>query len=226
MPWARLSRSAVGFGCWTDERSWGRTLSSRFAAATSGLSPLLTEATSDTSACSAGVWRCSAGAGRPGTGRPPGAGMMTVRSAPRSANGSSGTAHRPELELEAGELARDMHRERPRLLGQFPEIAASVQLEVEEPRVKGDLPRGHRQAAQRDPRQIEVDEVPDALDRSDLDEGRQAGLEPLRLQLCLGGEDESRRLRQIAIGNRGDAHPVAPLLKLDRDGVALEHHRQ
>src|SRR6267142_6110631 len=184
MPWARLSRSAVGFGCWTDERSWGRTLRSRFAAARRGLRPLATAVASVVSACSAGVARCSAGAGRPGAARPPGIGMMTVRSAPRSANGSSGTAHRPELELEAGELARDMHRERPRLLGQFPEIAAAVQLEVEEPRVKGDLPRGHRQAAQRDSWQIEVHEVPDALDRPDLDEGRQAGLEPLRLQLC------------------------------------------
>src|SRR5262245_2266343 len=147
MPWARLSRSAVGFGCWTDERSCGRTFSRRLAAASSGLSPLTTAVASEASARSADDTRGSAGAGvgagRPGATRPPGIGMITVRSAPRSSNGSSGTAHRPELELEAGELARDVHRERPRLFGHLPEIAAPLQLEVEESRVIGDLPRRH-----------------------------------------------------------------------------------
>src|SRR5262245_17434817 len=166
MPWARLSRSAVGFGCWTDERSCGSTLSRRFAAARRGLSPLATAVASEASACSAAVARGSAGAGRPpGATRPPGIGMMTVRSAPRSANGSAGTTHRPELELEPGEIAGDLHGKRPGLLGHLPEIAAAVELEVEEPRVVGDLARRHRQAAQHDPRQVEVHEVPDALDR-------------------------------------------------------------
>src|SRR5262245_24533482 len=119
MPWAKLSRSAVGFGCWTEERSCGRTLSTRFAAARSGLSPLLTAVASDASACSAAVERESTGAGRAGAVRPPGAGMTTVRSRPRSANGSSATAHRPELELEPGELAGDVHGEGARLLGRF-----------------------------------------------------------------------------------------------------------
>src|SRR5262249_30627234 len=138
-PCARLSRSATGFGCWTDERSCGNTFSRRLAAARSGLRPLATAVTSVVSACSAALGRGSAGAGRPGATRPPGIGMMTVRSAPRSANGSSGTAHCPELELEPGEFARDVHRERLRRLGQLPELAAAVQLEVEKPGVIGDL---------------------------------------------------------------------------------------
>src|SRR5262249_44876599 len=177
-PCARLSRSATGFGCWTDERSCGSTFSRRLAAASRGLRPLATAVASVTSAWSAGVARGSAGAGRPGATRPAGIGMITVRSAPRSANGSSGTAHRPELELEAGELARDVHRERPRLLGHLPEIPAALQLEVEEARVIGDLPRRYRQAAQHDARQVQVHEVADALDRPDLHQGGQARREP------------------------------------------------
>src|SRR5437867_10831030 len=214
MPWARLSRSAVGFGCCTDDLNWDRTFSRRFAAATSGLSPLLPEATSNASACSAGVWRCSAGAGRPGAGRPPGTGMMTVRSRPRSANGPSGTAHRPELELESGELARDMHRERPRLLGHFPEVSASIQLEVEKFRVIGDLRRRDGQAAQRDAREIEIDQIPDALDRTDLDECRQTGLKPLGLELRLGGEHEPRGFNQDTV--------LVPLAPSTHIGAATE----
>src|SRR5262245_30295447 len=205
MPWARLTRSAVGFGCWTDERSCGRTLSRRLAAATSGLSPLGTAAASPISVCSTVLGACgwaAAGAGRPpGVGRPPGTGMMTVRSTPRSANGSSGTAHRPELELEPGELAGDVHGQRPRLLRHFPEIAGAVQLEVEESRVVGDLTRRYRQAAQCDPRQVQIDEIPDALDGPDLHERRQARLEPLGLELRLRGQYEPRGLDQVAVGN-------------------------
>src|SRR4030095_9863594 len=102
------------------------------AAAMSGFSPLVTAVASATSACSDGAGRWAAGAGWAGAVRPPGTGIMTVRSRPRSANGSSGTAHRPELELEPGELAGDMHGQRPGLLGHFPELPAAVQLEVEE----------------------------------------------------------------------------------------------
>ena len=89
----------------------------------------------------------------------------------------------------------------------------------------GDLTRRHRKAAQRDPRQVEIDEIPDALDGPDLHERRQAGLEPLGLELRLRGEHEPRGLHEIAVGDGGDPQPVGARLQLDRDRAALQHHR-
>ncbi len=80
----------AGFGCSTDERSCGIVSRSRLAAATRGLRPLATVA------CPRLLRRLRRlGAGRPGAARPPGIGMMTVRSPVRSANGSSGSSRAP-----------------------------------------------------------------------------------------------------------------------------------
>ena len=60
--------------------------------------------------------------------------------------------HGPELQLEAGNLTRDEHRECSGLLGLLPEIAVTIELEIEEPSVIGNLPGRHRQTAKHDPR--------------------------------------------------------------------------
>src|SRR5262249_31752246 len=129
--------------------------------------------------------------------------------------------HGPELELETGELAREGHCEGSRLLGLLPEVAALVQLEVEEARVVGDLPRRHGQAAERDTREIEIDEIPDALARADLHQRQQAGLQSLGGKLRLGREDEAGRPPEIAVRDERDANPVRSVLQVDRNGVAL-----
>src|SRR5262249_2864196 len=85
-------------------------------------------------------------------------------------------SYRPELELEARKLAPDGHGEGPGLLGLLPEVAALVQLEVEEARVIGKLAWRHGQATHHDPRKIEVDQISDALAWTDRHQRQQAGL--------------------------------------------------
>src|SRR5690349_25107667 len=78
-------------------------------------------------------------------------------------------ADRPELQLEARKLARDVHREAARALELLPQlVVAGVELEVVEARVVRDLSRRYRQGPQADARQLQVHEVADALHRPDL----------------------------------------------------------
>ena len=62
----------------------------------------------------------------------------------------------PEFELEAGEVACDVHGEPARALELLPQFAAALELEVVESRVIGDLTRRDRQRAKRNARQLQV----------------------------------------------------------------------
>ena len=59
-------------------------------------------------------------------------------------------ANRPELKLQTGPVAGDVHRETAGALKATPELTGGVQLEIVVARVVRDLPRRHRQRPQTD----------------------------------------------------------------------------
>src|SRR5258708_2911506 len=64
-------------------------------------------------------------------------------------SGVASGADGPELQLQAGELASDVHGHAPGTFELLPQlVVAGFELEVVEARVVGDLARGHRQRAQ------------------------------------------------------------------------------
>ena len=93
-----------------------------------------------------------------------------------------------------GKVAGDVHRQAARLLELLPQVVvARLELEVVEAGVVRDLARRHRQRLQRDARQLQVDQVADALDRADLDLRRKARAQRLARHLRVDREHEGAR---------------------------------
>lgn len=88
------------------------------------------------------------------------------------------------------------------------------------------LARRHRQRLERNARQLQADEVADALDAGDLGLLHEQLAQALRRQVGAHREDEVGVLEQAAVGHGGDLEPVAPRLQLDGHGARLEHRGQ
>jgi len=104
----------------------------------------------------------------------------------------------------------------------FPEIAVTVELEIDKPGMEGDLARCHRQGPQCDPRQGELDQPLDLLHRSDLYLGREPVAQDLGVDLGVRGQDEAGVGEQGAVAQGGDAETVLAFLDRDGDGPFLQ----
>ena len=75
-------------------------------------------------------------------------------------------------------------------------------------------------------RQVQVDQLADALHWADLQVGRQAGTQGFAVALGTRGEDERRHAEQLQLADRADQYPILPRLQGQLDGLLLQHHRQ
>ena len=105
----------------------------------------------------------------------------------------------PEFQLKPGKFACNVHREPARPLELFPYLASALKLEVAVSRMKGYLPRSNRQGVQGYARQCQIDQIPDAFDRSDFDLRGKTGPKCFCGQLSADRKDEVRVLEQFPI---------------------------
>ncbi|ABA52807.1 hypothetical protein BURPS1710b_A1206 [Burkholderia pseudomallei 1710b] len=139
---------------------------------------------------------------------------------------SPSPANRPELHRESREFAGEMKCEAARAFELFPHLAALVDLEVRVARVIRNLPRRDGQLPHRDARQLQLHEIANALDGTELRLRGKARAQAVGRHVGAHGEHEARRVAQRRIGDRRDLHAVAHVAQLDLDRVLLEHRRQ
>src|SRR5690606_13971570 len=200
------------------------------ASASSGAAAPTSLFVSDASTCGSGPAATPLDAGGGAAGacrlRPPGVGRSTVRSlCPDPKNVSSALivsrpSNRPELNVEAMELAADVDRESAGMRIR-PVWARAIELEVREVGVIRDLSRRDRQRPNRHTGKLRVHEVADLLDGADLRLRRESAPQLLRRHIGAHGEHEARRAEQRAIRERRRTDTVARLLQRNLNGRLL-----
>ena len=92
--------------------------------------------------------------------------------------------------------------------------------------VERQLPRRRRQRPEGDARELQVDQVAQAVRRAELRLRWEAHPQLLGRHLRIHGEDEARGARQIGVGEDRHAHAVAAVDQIELHRVALEHRRE
>ncbi|MNJ62952.1 hypothetical protein D3C77_588110 [compost metagenome] len=91
--------------------------------------------------------------------------------------------------------------------------------------MKRDLPWRYRQRLYLDPRQVQVDQLPNTLHRADLEMRRQAMAQLFGVAIGAGSEHERSRIQECVIVQCRNQNSVLTRLQLQLDGVLFEHHR-
>src|SRR5262249_31723295 len=120
---------------------------------------------------------------------------------------SPSSANRPQFHGEIRELAGLMDGDAAGPLEGAPQLMGAIQLEVRKPRVIGNLPwrDGHR--LQRDARQLQIHQIADLLDRTDLHLRREPAAQVLGRNVGTRREYERGSVEQGLVGHAADADP-------------------
>ena len=143
--------------------------------------------------------------------------MLSVRAAPR-------------LQRFVGEMAGLM-RERAKniaagVVEHLPGLALVIQPEVHEPGVIRQLTGRHRQGRQRNPRQLQADEIADFLHRRHLALLGELLAQIVQRHVRLHCQDELGLADQLCILDRRHREAVLALLQLDSQRARLQHRAQ
>ena len=122
---------------------------------------------------------------------------------------------RPQLHLEPGILPRHMHGDATGCGHLAPIGAVGIHFEVYHTRMIGDLPRRHRQGAQRDPWQRGVHQLTDFLDRADLGLTGKVATHILGRDLGADRQDKPGIAQQFAVRDNPDGNTLFARLQLD-----------
>src|SRR5207237_168612 len=202
-------RKPAGSGWLTELRICGTSARRPLASASSGLRP--ENAPTSMTAASARSSRAAGAAGRtPASAAPasatagrrrPGVGTITVASGSIDMGVSCGRsiADGPELEAQAGEIARDMHGDHSRRFERLPVLALAIELEVGVARVVRNLTRRHRQRRGADAGEMRNDQVADLLRRPELYLRREMQPQRVGRQIGADREHENRLAEEIDI---------------------------
>src|SRR5450830_359603 len=132
----------------------------------------------------------------------------------------------PEGQLQLGKFAADMERKTTRLLQLHNITGTEFKHEIGFTGVKRDLAWRHRHRLYLDTGKVQVDQLANALHRTNLEMGRQPVAKLFRIALSSDRQDECRAAQQLAICHRADHHPVLALLQRQLQSLLLKYHRQ